>query len=74
MSSAPCPIPRPLPAPQIEKKYGYSGKDKVYLRHLVAKARQHLGPELLLYTTDTASNEGVARHGTLEDEWTSSAC
>jgi hypothetical protein len=51
--------------PQVENEYGYYGEDKEYLRRLVAKARQHLGPELLLYTTD-GTNEAVVRRGTLE--------
>jgi beta-galactosidase len=49
----------------VENKYGYYGEDKVYLRHLVGKAREHLGQEVLLYTTDGA-NEAVVRRGTLE--------
>lgn len=37
---------------QIENEYGFCGSDKEYLRHLAAKARQVLGEDVLLYTTD----------------------
>jgi beta-galactosidase len=46
--------PRPAPPP--------AGSDKVYLRHLAATARAHLGDDLILYTTDPAH---VAAAGTL---------
>jgi beta-galactosidase len=51
----------------MENEYGYYGEDKAYLRHLVAKARQHLGQQVLLYTTDGNGEEWV-RRGTLEGE------
>jgi hypothetical protein len=53
---------------QIENEYGYYGEDKVYLRHLAAKVRQHMGPDVLLFTTDGA-NEAIVRRGALEGEW-----
>jgi beta-galactosidase len=37
---------------QIENEYGFCGSSKTYLRHLAATARQHLGNETILYTTD----------------------
>ncbi len=50
---------------QIENEYGYYNRsDASYLRHLAAKARQHLGPHVLLYTTDLA-REDVLDRGTL---------
>lgn len=36
----------PIVMVQIENEYGYNGDDKVYLRHLAALARQHLGNEV----------------------------
>lgn len=47
---------------QVENEYGFCGSDKDYLHHLVAKAREYLGPEVLLYTTDPAH---VAAAGTV---------
>ena len=37
---------------QIENEYGYCGSDKAYLRHLLASARQQLGGNVTLFTTD----------------------
>ena len=37
---------------QIENEYGFCGSSKVYLRHLAATARRHLGNDTILYTTD----------------------
>lgn len=37
---------------QVENEYGFCGSSKPYLRHLVATARQHLGNDTILYTTD----------------------
>lgn len=37
---------------QIENEYGFCGSSKPYLRHLAATARQHLGNDTILYTTD----------------------
>mmetsp|Transcript_13310 Transcript_13310/g.40276 ORF Transcript_13310/g.40276 Transcript_13310/m.40276 type:complete len:730 (-) Transcript_13310:513-2702(-) len=42
----------PIVMVQMENEYGFCGSDKVYLRHLVATARQHLGDGVILYTTD----------------------
>ena len=46
---------------QMENEYGSFGNvasnplDKQYMEHLVAKARQHLGNDVVLYTTDGGS-------------------
>ena len=37
---------------QVENEYGFIGEDKPYIRHLVGLVRQHLGNEILIYTTD----------------------
>lgn len=37
---------------QVENEYGYCGSDKAYLRHLLATARQQLGNDVILFTTD----------------------
>ena len=37
---------------QVENEYGYCGSDKAYLRHLLASARQQLGGNVILFTTD----------------------
>ena len=37
---------------QVENEYGYCGSDRAYLRHLLATARQQLGDEVILFTTD----------------------
>lgn len=37
---------------QVENEYGYCGSDKAYLRHLLATARQQLGGDVILFTTD----------------------
>lgn len=38
---------------QIENEYGFCGQpDRPYLEHLVATVRHHLGPDVLIYTTD----------------------
>ena len=37
---------------QVENEYGYCGSDASYIRHLVQEARQILGDDVILYTTD----------------------
>ena len=37
---------------QVENEYGYCGSDRAYLRHLLATARQQLGDDVILFTTD----------------------
>ncbi len=51
---------------QVENEYGFCGSDRTYLRHLVATARRHLGPDVILYTTDPPPN--VARGSLPGDE------
>ncbi len=53
-------------AAQIENEYGFCGfNDKAYLRHLVDTAREALGPEAVLFTTDPPQ---VAPIGSLDGE------
>jgi len=52
----------PILMVQIENEYGFCGTDKDYLRHLVSKAKELLGQDVQLYTTDPAH---VAAAGTL---------
>ncbi len=55
---------------QIENEFGSYGDvqsnplDLQYMLHLVALARQHLGNDVVLYTTD-GGNEGYMIRGTL---------
>ncbi|CAN6441788.1 unnamed protein product [Victoria cruziana] len=42
---------------QIENEYGSFGDDKSYLLRLVKLARQHLGDDVILYTTDGGTKE-----------------
>ncbi len=37
---------------QVENEYGYCGSDSGYIRHLVQVAREILGDDVILYTTD----------------------
>ena len=47
----------PIITAQIENEYGsYLRCDKVYLNHLVTKFRQHLGDDVVLFTTDSDSS------------------
>ena len=47
---------------QVENEYGYCGSNTVYLRHLLATARQQLGDNVILFTTDPPD---IARLGSL---------
>ncbi|KAJ7550724.1 hypothetical protein O6H91_07G114700 [Diphasiastrum complanatum] len=49
---------------QVENEYGSFGDDKLYLQHLVAQARYHLGDDVILYTTDGAS-KGNLENGSI---------
>ncbi|KAH7292374.1 hypothetical protein KP509_29G065200 [Ceratopteris richardii] len=40
---------------QVENEFGSFGEDKEYLEHLVNQARLHLGNNIIIYTTDGAS-------------------
>ena len=59
-------MPRQFCWPQVENEYGFCGSERNYLRHLVATARRHLGPDVILYTTDPPPN--VARGSLPGDE------
>ena len=59
-----CPLASPVIA-QIENEYGFCGEDKDYLRHLIATARAHLSPDVLLFTTDPPN---VAPKGSIAGE------
>ena len=42
---------------QVENELGFlSGDNRGYLRHLVATTRQHLGSQVVIYTTDPPPN------------------
>ncbi|CAM6096522.1 unnamed protein product [Calypogeia fissa] len=56
----------PIIMVQIENEYGSFGADKVYMEHLAAKARAHLG-DAILYTTDGA-DMGTLLHGSLKGD------
>ncbi|GAQ91566.1 Beta-galactosidase [Klebsormidium nitens] len=40
---------------QVENEYGWFGRDHAYIEYLVKAAREALGPEIIVYTTDTAT-------------------
>ncbi|XP_024532429.1 beta-galactosidase 8 [Selaginella moellendorffii] len=46
---------------QVENEYGSFGSDKQYLHHLVSEAREYLGNEIILYTTDGATEDALQR-------------
>ncbi|KAK2077073.1 hypothetical protein QBZ16_004706 [Prototheca wickerhamii] len=52
----------PIIMAQIENEYGFCGDDKDYIRHLIGRAKEWLGPEVLLFTTDPPS---VAARGSI---------
>ena len=47
---------------QVENEFGFVGPNEPYLRHIVQTARQGLGDEVVLYSTDPPS---VINKGTL---------
>ncbi|KAE8659556.1 Beta-galactosidase 17 [Hibiscus syriacus] len=51
----------PIIMVQIENEFGSYGDDKAYLRHLVKLAREHLGEDIILYTTDGGSRETLEK-------------
>ncbi|XP_038720971.1 beta-galactosidase 17 isoform X1 [Tripterygium wilfordii] len=57
----------PIIMVQIENEFGSYGDDKAYLHHLVALARQHLGRNVILYTTDGGSRENLEK-GTIRGD------
>ncbi|XP_023643470.1 beta-galactosidase 17 isoform X2 [Capsella rubella] len=46
---------------QIENEYGSYGHDKAYLRNLVSMAREHLGDDVIVYTTDGGTRETLEK-------------
>lgn len=52
----------PIVMVQIENEYGFCGEDHQYIRMLVDMAKRHLGPDVVLYTTDPP---GIAEKGSL---------
>ena len=55
----------PIISVQVENEYGsYYTCDKNYLKHLEATFRQHLGPNILLFTTD-GDGDGYLKCGSL---------
>ncbi|XP_078152313.1 beta-galactosidase 17 [Carex rostrata] len=72
----------PIIMVQVENEYGSFGSDKNYLRHLTKLARNHLGSEVILYTTDgagdaTLSNGAIPGDGVYAavdfDTWSNSS-
>ncbi|GLU14323.1 hypothetical protein SLE2022_308990 [Rubroshorea leprosula] len=57
----------PIVMVQIENEYGSYGDDKAYLHHLVMLARQLLGEEIILYTTDGGSRNTLEK-GTIRGD------
>ncbi|KDP40762.1 hypothetical protein JCGZ_24761 [Jatropha curcas] len=57
----------PIVMVQIENEYGSYGHDKAYLHHLVKLAREHLGKNIILYTTDGGSRE-LLEKGTIRGD------
>lgn len=45
---------------QVENEYGFYDKcNKVYMKHLAAKIREHLGDDAILFTVDTYSDSAL---------------
>ncbi|MQM00502.1 hypothetical protein Taro_033237 [Colocasia esculenta] len=57
----------PIIMVQIENEFGSYGYDHSYLHQLVALAREHLGDQVILYTTDGGSWD-LLRRGTIPGE------
>ncbi|WCJ39514.1 beta-galactosidase 17 [Euphorbia peplus] len=57
----------PIIMVQIENEFGSYGDDKAYLHHLVKLAREHLGDNIILYTTDGGSRE-LLEKGTIRGD------
>ncbi|KAK4269224.1 hypothetical protein QN277_022411 [Acacia crassicarpa] len=51
----------PIIMVQIENEFGSYGNDQAYLHHLVNLARDHLGHDVILYTTDGGSRYHLER-------------
>ncbi|KAL5579481.1 hypothetical protein UlMin_011923 [Ulmus minor] len=57
----------PIIMVQVENEYGSFGDDKAYLHHLVRLAKDHLGDDIILYTTD-GGTRGYLEKGTLRGD------
>ncbi|KAJ4848084.1 Beta-galactosidase 17 [Turnera subulata] len=57
----------PIIMVQIENEFGSFGDDKAYLHHLVKVAREHLGEDVILYTTDGGARENLEK-GTIRGD------
>ncbi|KAF5192757.1 Beta-galactosidase [Thalictrum thalictroides] len=51
----------PIIMVQIENEFGSYADDKIYLHHLLALARKHLGSDTILYTTDGGSRDTLEK-------------
>ncbi|GMH22054.1 hypothetical protein Nepgr_023897 [Nepenthes gracilis] len=51
----------PIIMVQIENEYGSFGDDKAYLYRLLTLAREHLGDDVILYTTDGGARETLEK-------------
>ncbi|KAL5698664.1 beta-galactosidase [Ranunculus cassubicifolius] len=51
----------PIIMVQIENEFGSYGNDKLYLQHLVTLARNHLGNNIILYTTDGGTRDTLEK-------------
>ncbi|KAJ9179335.1 hypothetical protein P3X46_011138 [Hevea brasiliensis] len=52
---------------QIENEFGSYGDDQAYLHHLVKLAQEHLGENIVLYTTDGGTRETLEK-GTIRGD------
>ncbi|XWS12074.1 hypothetical protein CRYUN_Cryun37aG0059200 [Craigia yunnanensis] len=57
----------PIIMVQIENEFGSYGDDKAYLSQLVKLARENLGEDIILYTTDGGSRETLEK-GTIQGD------
>ncbi|OAY36500.1 beta-galactosidase 17 isoform X2 [Manihot esculenta] len=57
----------PIIMVQIENEFGSYGDDQSYLHHLVKLAREHLGENIVLYTTDGGTRETLEK-GTIRGD------
>ncbi|XP_022715153.1 beta-galactosidase 17-like isoform X2 [Durio zibethinus] len=57
----------PIIMVQIENEFGSYGDDKAYLSYLMKLAREHLGEDIILYTTDGGSREALEK-GTIRGD------
>ncbi|KAL5579483.1 hypothetical protein UlMin_011925 [Ulmus minor] len=57
----------PIIMVQVENEYGSFGDNKAYLHHLVRLAKDHLGDDIILYTTDGGTRETLEK-GTIRGD------